>query len=75
MAQSMNPESPDRRESGPEPIPMFRNRYFIGAVTAFILFVIISFSGLKPSSEVIVKTLGVVIVLGAAAWYTFKPWK
>lgn len=59
----------------PEPLPMFRNKYFIGAVTAFIIFVIISFSGLKPSSEVIVKTLGVVITLGVALWYTYKPWK
>lgn len=58
-----------------EPIPMFMNRYFIGAVAAFIIFVIISFSGLKPSSEVIVKTLGVVITLGAAAWFMVKPWK
>ncbi len=58
-----------------EPLPMFRNRYFIGAITAFIVFVIISFSGLKPSSEVIVKTLGVVITIGAALWFTYKPWK
>lgn len=59
----------------PEPPPMFRNKYVIGAVTAFIIFVIISFSGLKPSSEVIVKTLGVVITIGVALWYTYKPWK
>lgn len=54
---------------------MFRNRYFIGAVAAFILFVIVSFSGLKPSSEIIVKVLGTVIIVGAVAWFSFKPWK
>lgn len=59
----------------PDPPPMFRNKYVIGAVTAFIIFVIISFSGLKPSSEIIVKTLGVVITIGVALWYTYKPWK
>jgi hypothetical protein len=54
---------------------MFRNRYFIGSVMAFIIFVIISFSGLKPSSEVIVKTLGVVLVIGTVVWFIVKPWK
>jgi hypothetical protein len=58
-----------------EPIPMFRNRYFIGSVIAFIIFIIISFSGLKPSSEVIVKTLGVVIAIGTIVWFSLKPWK
>lgn len=75
------PESPATADSSPRPDdapvppPMFMNRYFIGAVAAFIIFVIISFSGLKPSSEVIVKTLGVVITLAAAAWFMIKPWK
>jgi hypothetical protein len=68
--------SPLPRGNGPiEPIPMFRNRYFIGAVVAFIVFVIISFSGLKPTSEMIVKTLGVVLVIGTVAWFIVKPWK
>ncbi len=73
--KSPSPSESRQRTEHVEPLPMFRNRYFIGAVTAFIIFVIISFSGLKPSSEVIVKTLGVVITIGAALWFTYKPWK
>lgn len=73
-------EAPEAESDGDyevvsEPIPMFSNRYFIGAVAAFIIFVIISFSGLKPSSEVIVKTLGVILTIGTAAWFMIKPWK
>jgi hypothetical protein len=75
MSEKMQ-TSPNASGNAPvEPIPMFRNRYFIGSVVAFIIFVIISFSGLKPSSEVIVKTLGVVLVVGTVVWFAIKPWK
>lgn len=57
------------------PLRMFRNRYAIGGAIAFVSLCAISFSGLYPSSELVVKSLGGVIVAGVVAWFVFKPWK
>lgn len=65
----------EKTQSPPQPLRMFRNRYVIGAAIAFVALCAISFGGLYPSSELVVKSLGAVIIAGVVAWFVLKPWK
>lgn len=66
---------PDRTKGPPNFVPdMFKNKYVIGSIIAMTCFIALSFSGVSFSSEAVVKTLGLVIVVGVIAWFVKRPW-